>query len=132
MVVYYLADLNVVFSTRAMRSNTQVVLVVGLSTCAEAAILVFSFYWAPWIAGTFTSSALASAAPVSVLVDTSAGTSTEPVSGSGVAAGADGLIVEVHTDPGQALSDGAQSLKPERFAALVREVRAVATSIGRT
>jgi len=79
---------------RAMRSNTQVVLVVGLSTCAEAAILVFSFYWAPWIAGTFTSSALASAAPVSVLVDTSAGTSTEPVSGSGVAAGADGSTAE--------------------------------------
>ena len=94
VVVYYLADLNVVFSTRAMRSNTQVVLVVGLSTCAEAAILVFSFYWAPWIAGTFTSSALASAAPVSVLVDTSAGTSTEPVSGSGVAAGADGSTAE--------------------------------------
>jgi 3-deoxy-7-phosphoheptulonate synthase len=53
------------------------------------------------------------------------------VARAGVAAGADGLIVEVHTDPGQALSDGAQSLKPERFAALVAQVRDVAASIGR-
>ena len=53
------------------------------------------------------------------------------VARAGVAAGADGLLVEVHNDPGNALSDGAQSLKPERFAALVRQVRAVAASIGR-
>ncbi len=50
---------------------------------------------------------------------------------AGVAAGADGLIVEVHTDPAQALSDGAQSLKPERFAELVQQVTAVAQAIGR-
>jgi 3-deoxy-7-phosphoheptulonate synthase len=53
------------------------------------------------------------------------------VARAGVAAGADGLLVEVHNEPGNALSDGAQSLKPERFAALVRQVRAVAASIGR-
>jgi 3-deoxy-7-phosphoheptulonate synthase len=53
------------------------------------------------------------------------------VARAGIAAGADGLLVEVHTDPGQALSDGAQSLKPERFAALVAQVRDVAASIGR-
>ncbi len=53
------------------------------------------------------------------------------VARAGIAAGADGLLVEVHDDPGNALSDGAQSLKPERFAALVRQVRAVAASIGR-
>jgi 3-deoxy-7-phosphoheptulonate synthase len=53
------------------------------------------------------------------------------VARAGVAAGADGLLVEVHNDPAQALSDGAQSLKPERFATLVRQVRAVAASIGR-
>lgn len=50
---------------------------------------------------------------------------------AGVAAGADGLLVEVHNDPGHALSDGAQSLKPERFATLVTQVRAVAASVGR-
>jgi 3-deoxy-7-phosphoheptulonate synthase len=48
-----------------------------------------------------------------------------------VAAGADGLIVEVHPRPEEALSDGGQSLKPERFAELVRQVRAVAQAVGR-
>lgn len=49
-----------------------------------------------------------------------------------VAAGADGLIIEVHPRPEDALSDGGQSLKPERFAELVRQVKAVAEAIGRT
>jgi 3-deoxy-7-phosphoheptulonate synthase len=53
------------------------------------------------------------------------------VARAGVAAGADGLIVEVHARPEEALSDGAQSLKPERFAHLVAEVRAVAQAVGR-
>ena len=53
------------------------------------------------------------------------------VARAGVAAGADGLLVEVHNEPDNALSDGAQSLKPERFAELVRQVRNVASSIGR-
>ncbi len=48
-----------------------------------------------------------------------------------IAAGADGLIVEVHPDPSQALSDGAQSLKPEKFAHLVREVRKIAAAVER-
>ena len=48
-----------------------------------------------------------------------------------IAAGADGLIVEVHHNPEQALSDGAQSLKPERFADLVTQVKAIAQAIGR-
>lgn len=51
---------------------------------------------------------------------------------AGVAAGADGLIVEVHTHPDVALSDGGQSLKPERFAELVRQVKAVAQAVGRS
>ncbi len=55
-----------------------------------------------------------------------------PVARAGIAAGADGLIVEVHTNPEEALSDGGQSLKPERFAELVRQVRAIAEAIGRT
>ena len=48
-----------------------------------------------------------------------------------VAAGADGLIIEVHPNPSQAVSDGRQSLTPERFAGLVRQVRAVAEAVGR-
>lgn len=48
-----------------------------------------------------------------------------------VAAGADGLIIEVHPRPEDALSDGRQSLKPEYFAMLVREMRAVAQAVGR-
>jgi 3-deoxy-7-phosphoheptulonate synthase len=51
---------------------------------------------------------------------------------SGIAAGADGLIVEVHNNPSEAKSDGAQSLKPERFAEMVSQVRAVAEAVGRT
>jgi len=49
-----------------------------------------------------------------------------------VAAGADGLIVEVHPQPDRALSDGAQSLTPEAFVRLVQEVRAVAEAVGRS
>jgi 3-deoxy-7-phosphoheptulonate synthase len=53
------------------------------------------------------------------------------VARAGIAAGADGLVVEVHPNPAQALSDGGQSLKPERFAELVTQVRAIAQAIGR-
>ncbi len=53
------------------------------------------------------------------------------VARAGVAAGADGLMIEVHPNPKQALSDGAQSLKPEKFAELVRQVKVVATGVGR-
>lgn len=49
-----------------------------------------------------------------------------------VAAGADGLLIEVHPRPEEALSDGAQSLKPERFAELVREMRAIAQAVNRS
>jgi 3-deoxy-7-phosphoheptulonate synthase len=50
---------------------------------------------------------------------------------AGVAAGADGLIIEVHSDPAHALSDGRQSLKPEVFAKLVKQVKAVAEAVDR-
>jgi 3-deoxy-7-phosphoheptulonate synthase len=50
---------------------------------------------------------------------------------AGIAAGADGLIVEVHPQPELAASDGAQSLKPEKFAQLVGEVRKIAEAVGR-
>lgn len=49
-----------------------------------------------------------------------------------VAAGADGLIIEVHPNPAEAISDGAQSLKPERFAELVRQIKRVAEAVDRT
>jgi 3-deoxy-7-phosphoheptulonate synthase len=49
-----------------------------------------------------------------------------------VAAGADGLMIEVHPDPEQAVSDGAQSLKPYRFAELMAEIRAIAAAVGRS
>ncbi len=48
-----------------------------------------------------------------------------------VAAGADGLLVEVHPHPEQALSDGMQSLRPDRFVEMVARVRAVAEAVGR-
>jgi 3-deoxy-7-phosphoheptulonate synthase len=55
----------------------------------------------------------------------------EAIARAGIAAGADGLIIEVHPHPDQAMSDGGQSLKPERFAELVRQVRVIAEAIGR-
>ena len=48
-----------------------------------------------------------------------------------IAAGADGLIVEVHPDPAHALSDGRQSLKPEKFAAMLKQVGQIAEIMGR-
>ena len=51
---------------------------------------------------------------------------------AGVAAGADGLIVEVHPDPAHAVSDGKQSLKPEKFAAMVKQVGQIAQIMGRS
>jgi 3-deoxy-7-phosphoheptulonate synthase len=53
------------------------------------------------------------------------------VAKAGVAAGADGLIIEVHNDPANALSDGRQSLTPEKFAILVKQVKAVAEAVER-
>jgi 3-deoxy-7-phosphoheptulonate synthase len=53
------------------------------------------------------------------------------VSKAAVAAGADGLLVEVHNDPPRALSDGPQSLRPEKFGTLMNQVRRVAEAIGR-
>lgn len=53
------------------------------------------------------------------------------VSKAAVAAGADGLLIEVHPHPSSALCDGAQSLKPEPFAQLMAELRAVAQAVGR-
>ena len=54
-----------------------------------------------------------------------------PIAKAGVAAGADGLIIEVHNDPANALSDGRQSLTPAKFAELVKQVKAVAEAVER-
>src|SRR5579872_1250284 len=55
-----------------------------------------------------------------------------PMARAAVAAGADGLIIEVHSDPERALSDGVQSLYPAQFAELMDQVRAIALAVGRT
>ncbi len=54
-----------------------------------------------------------------------------PMTRAAVAAGADGIIVEVHHDPDHALSDGAQSLFPHQFAELMKQIRLIAEAIGR-
>jgi 3-deoxy-7-phosphoheptulonate synthase len=55
-----------------------------------------------------------------------------PMARAAVAAGADGLLVEVHHDPDHALSDGAQSLKPQQFSEMMQQIRMIATAVGRT
>ncbi len=54
-----------------------------------------------------------------------------PMARAGIAAGADGLIIEVHPCPREAKSDGPQSLTPEQFAKTMQEVRAIAAALGR-
>jgi 3-deoxy-7-phosphoheptulonate synthase len=70
-----------------------------------------------------------------VVVDPSHGTGhwdlVAPMAKASVACGADGLIIEVHPRPEEALSDGPQSLKPSKFAQLMRELRPVAEAVGR-
>ncbi len=70
-----------------------------------------------------------------IIADPSHGTGVRakvtPMGRAAVAAGADGLIVEVHHDPPRAMSDGAQSLYPDQFAKLMDEVRVIARAIGR-
>ena len=71
-----------------------------------------------------------------VFVDPSHGTGhwdlVAPMAKGAVACGADGLIIEVHPKPEEALSDGPQSLKPAKFAQLMRELKPVAEAVGRT
>ena len=71
-----------------------------------------------------------------VLADPSHGTGRRdkvaPMARAAVAAGADGLLIEVHHDPDHALSDGAQSLRPEQFAELMKQLRIIAPAVDRT
>ena len=55
-----------------------------------------------------------------------------PMARAAVAAGADGLLIEVHPDPDHALSDGAQSLEPEQFLELMGQLRMIAPAVGRS
>ncbi|OGB90527.1 3-deoxy-7-phosphoheptulonate synthase [candidate division WOR-1 bacterium RIFCSPHIGHO2_01_FULL_53_15] len=70
-----------------------------------------------------------------VVVDPSHGTGkwdlVAPMAKAAVAAGADGLIIEVHPHPDEAFSDGPQSLKPDTFAKLMSELKTVAAAVGR-
>jgi 3-deoxy-7-phosphoheptulonate synthase len=70
-----------------------------------------------------------------VVVDPSHGTGKRdkvaPMARAAVAAGADGLLIEVHPDPERALSDGVQSLYPDQFAQLMKEIRAIALAVER-
>jgi 3-deoxy-7-phosphoheptulonate synthase len=70
-----------------------------------------------------------------VIVDPSHGTGIRnkvaPMARAAVAAGADGLIIEVHHDPDHALSDGPQSLYPQQYAELVEQIRTIAAVLGR-
>ena len=70
-----------------------------------------------------------------VVADPSHGTGRRdlvlPMARAAIAAGADGILVEVHPDPDRALSDGAQSLKPEQFTEMMQQLRMIAPAIGR-
>jgi 3-deoxy-7-phosphoheptulonate synthase len=71
-----------------------------------------------------------------IIADPSHGTGlrekVSPMARAAVAAGADGLLIEVHVHPEQALSDGAQSLSPREFERLMDEVEPIARAVGRT
>jgi 3-deoxy-7-phosphoheptulonate synthase len=71
-----------------------------------------------------------------IVVDPSHGTGrrdkVSPMARAALAAGADGLLIEVHHDPEHALSDGAQSLYPDQFEQLMKELRMIAPAVGRT
>lgn len=70
-----------------------------------------------------------------IIADPSHGTGRRdkvpPMARAAIAAGADGLLIEVHNDPDHALSDGAQSLAPNEFAQLMAELRIIAPAVGR-
>ena len=70
-----------------------------------------------------------------IVVDPSHGTGRRdkvaPMARAALAAGADGLLIEVHNDPDKALSDGAQSLFPDQFEQLMKELRMIAPAVGR-
>ncbi|SHG95213.1 3-deoxy-D-arabinoheptulosonate-7-phosphate synthase [Thermosyntropha lipolytica DSM 11003] len=92
----------------------------------------------PWTRNTLDLSAVALVKEIShlpVLVDPSHATGRRslviPMAKAAIAAGADGIMVEVHPEPEKALSDGEQSLTPREFSRLMRELEEVARAVGR-
>lgn len=79
--------------------------------------------------------ALHRATHLPVVVDPSQGTGksylVDPMCRAAVAAGADGLIIEVHNDPEHALTDGAQSITPEQFADMMKSIKRIAQAVDR-
>lgn len=79
--------------------------------------------------------ALQKASHLPVVVDPSQGTGknafVDSMCRASVAAGADGLIIEVHNDPEHALTDGAQSITPEQFATMMRSIKRIAAAVDR-
>ncbi|MDK2820239.1 MAG: 3-deoxy-7-phosphoheptulonate synthase [Clostridia bacterium] len=79
--------------------------------------------------------AIKSLSHLPIFVDPSHGTGRRymvaPMGRAALAAGADGLIIEVHPNPEEALSDGSQSLTPEQFAQLVKEIKPIISATGR-
>ena len=71
-----------------------------------------------------------------VIADPSHGTGKRdyvlPMARAAVAAGADGLLIEVHPNPDRAVSDGAQTLRPDQFTEMISQVRGIAIAIGRS
>ena len=70
-----------------------------------------------------------------VIVDPSHGTGkrwmVDPMAKAAVAVGADGVMIEVHNDPQHALCDGQQSVTPEQFDGIMKDIRAIAAAVGR-
>jgi 3-deoxy-7-phosphoheptulonate synthase len=109
------------------QGNTQVILCErGIRTFEKATRSTFDLNAIP---------VLKSLTHLPVIADPSHGTGrwdlVAPVSLGAVAAGADGLIVEVHSHPEQAMSDGGQSLRPDKCAQLLQDLQRVAVAIGR-
>src|SRR5215212_18432 len=109
------------------QGNTQVILCErGIRTFERATRSTFDINAIP---------VLKSLTHLPVIADPSHGTGrwdlVTPVSLGAVAAGADGLIVEVHSHPEQAISDGGQSLRPDKCARLLEGLQRVATAVGR-
>ena len=108
--------------------NTQVILCErGVRTFDPAVRNMFDLTSIPMVHGL---------SHLPIVADPSHGTGLRdmviPMARAAVAAGADGILVEMHPEPDRALSDGAQSLYPDQFATLMTELRSVATAIGRS
>ncbi len=111
-----------------VEGNDQVVLCErGITTFEDAARYTTDINAVPILKGT---------SHLPVLIDPSHSTGdwryVAAIARAGIAAGADGVIVEVHPDPQHARSDGKQSLKPRRFAELVDDVTRIGQAVGRS